>query len=95
MMFQFQTQQIENQNTAIIMTKHNTDSGDPVESEGEQNGVTNIRPSFEFQIINKPQLSLFESDEMAMIFRPSTTEMEALGSSKRQFRPLHLNIVQW
>lgn len=95
MMFQFQRQQIENNNTAIIMTKHASDSNNQIESEGEQNEAPNTRPSFEFQIIDKPALSLFEPHGMTMIFRPSKTEMEALAGGKNPARPSYLNIFQW
>ena len=96
MMFQLQRQQLENSNTAIIMAKHPSHTDDhPEMTSGHGNANTDTKPSFEFQLIDKPELSLFEGGGMTMIFRPSTAQMEVLANSIKPTRPINLNIVQW
>ena len=59
------------------------------ESEDEVDGVDGgtVRPGFEFQIIDKPGIGFFESDQLL--------ELEAIDKRNHSPRPVYLNIFQW
>ena len=87
-MFQFHKQQMGiMDNTAILMMKHNHQSDPPFISEEGVNGGGNARPAFEFQVIDKPTLSFFETSDMA--------STDSIKVSNQVYRPMHLNIFQW
>ena len=87
-MFQFHKQQMGfMDNTAILMMKHNHQSDPPFISEEGANGGGNARPAFEFQVIDKPTLSFFETSDMA--------GTDSIKVSNQVSRPMHLNIFQW
>ena len=74
-------------NTAIIMMKHNNMDDPKTESELEGANVNIGNPSFEFQLIKRPGISLLKSDERS--------EMEQTFQEQQFSGPTHLNIFQW
>ena len=74
-------------NTAIIMMKHDHQSDHPLVSGDGANVGDNVRPAFEFQVIDKPTLSFFETSDMA--------GTDSIKVSNQVSRPMHLNIFQW
>ena len=97
MMFQFQRHQLEKSNSTVIIAKDTSHTDDQPEiTSGNGDGNAENRPSFGFQLLNKPEKDFFETGGMTMIFRPSTAQMEALANSiEPSHRPTNLNIVQW
>ena len=79
------------------MAKPTSQAGDQPEittGHGNEN-TDNTRPSFEFQLIRKPELGLVEAGGMTMVFRPGTAEMEVVQNTVKPFHAINLNIVQW
>ena len=74
-------------NMAIIMMKHNHESDPPLISGNGANGGDNLRPAFEFQVIDKPKFGFVETSEMDGI--------DTIKLSNHPSRPQHLNIFQW
>ena len=81
---------MEMSNTSIIMMKDNKgivgNHGESVDGVDGVDGGT-VKPGFEFQIIDKPEIGFFDSDKML--------ELEAIDKTKHSSRPVYLNIFQW
>ena len=87
-MFQLHKQQMGlMDNTAIIMMKNDHQSDHPLVSVDGANVGDNVRPAFEFQVIDKPTLGFFETSNVA--------GMNSIKVSNHLSRPKHLNIFQW
>ena len=74
-------------NTAIIMMNHDHESDNPLVSGDGANVGDNVRPAFEFQVIDKPTVGFFETSNMP--------DMNSIKVSNHLSRPKHLNIFQW
>ena len=74
-------------NTAIIMMKHNHPSDAPLISGNGVNEDDNLRPAFEFQVIDKPTFGFVETSNIAGI--------DTVKTSNHLSRPQHLSIFQW
>ena len=71
-------------NTAIIMMKHNNKDSQKPDYELEGTNVNAGKPSFEFQLIKRPGISLLQSDDKS--------EMEKTLAAQEMIQPSNLNI---